>query len=206
MSTFDRNQYDVKINWNRSPGHQVWGKIGVMDATVSSLQKLSFEGGGYAKTKTWVATIGQTFVPSKSFVIDTTFGYSLLDQYGWGPITNQLRPGARRARTNDSDFARAASVVGQRESTLLDRPLEPYRGDPSYTGARKCTKLAGKTILGSAGSTGSHNHGTEFGGTVHGRSISRQPAGCASPDPELYIVRGLPLAHIRGADGHPWAT
>lgn len=85
VSTFDRNQYDVKINWNRSPVHQVWGKIGVMDATVSSLQKLSFDGGGYAKTKTWVATIGQTFIPSKSFVIDTTFGYSLLDQYGYGP-------------------------------------------------------------------------------------------------------------------------
>ncbi len=46
VSTFDRNQYDVKINWNRSPGHQVWGKIGVMDATVSNLQKLSFDGGG----------------------------------------------------------------------------------------------------------------------------------------------------------------
>ncbi len=40
LSTFDRNQYDVKINWNRSAGHQVWGKIGVMDATVSNLQKL----------------------------------------------------------------------------------------------------------------------------------------------------------------------
>ena len=64
ISTFDRNQYDVKINWNRSPGHQVWGKIGVMDATVSNLQKLSFDGGGLGKTKTWVATIGQTFTLS----------------------------------------------------------------------------------------------------------------------------------------------
>ena len=45
---------DVKINWNRSPGHQIWGKIGVMDATVSNLQKLSFDGGGLGKTKTWV--------------------------------------------------------------------------------------------------------------------------------------------------------
>ena len=29
-----------------------------MDATVSNLQKLSFDGGGLGKTKTWVATIG----------------------------------------------------------------------------------------------------------------------------------------------------
>ena len=50
ISTFDRNQYDVKVNWNRSPTHQVWGKIGVMDATVSNLQKLSFDGGGLGKT------------------------------------------------------------------------------------------------------------------------------------------------------------
>src|SRR3989475_1956902 len=85
LNTFDRNQYDVKINWNRSPVHQIWGKIGIMDATVSNLQKLSFDGGGLGKTKTWVATIGQTFTPSRSFVIDTTVGYSLLDQWGYGP-------------------------------------------------------------------------------------------------------------------------
>src|SRR2546427_387648 len=85
LNNFDRNQYDVKINWNRSPVHQIWGKIGVMDATVSNLQKLSFDGGGLGKTKTWVATVGQTFTPSRSFVIDTTVGYSLLDQWGYGP-------------------------------------------------------------------------------------------------------------------------
>ena len=37
LSTFDRNQYDVKINWNRSPVHQIWAKIGVMDVTVAGI-------------------------------------------------------------------------------------------------------------------------------------------------------------------------
>ena len=172
MSTFDRNQYDVKINWNRSPGHQVWGKIGVMDATVSSLQKLSFDGGGYAKTKTWVATIGQTFIPSKSFVIDTTFGYSLLDQYGWGPDygTNYgLELGV--PGTNGPDIRQSGMPVwgnGMSAQGSTDS-WNPYtRYDPSFTANANITKLWGSHSfrLGAAIDRQAMNHWQpEFGGT-----------------------------------------
>ena len=172
VSTFDRNQYDVKINWNRSPVHQLWGKLGVMDATVSSLQKLSFDGGGYAKTKTWVATIGQTFIRSQSFVIDTTFGYSLLDQYGWGPDygTNYgLQLGV--PGTNGPDIRQSGMPVwgnGMSAQGSTDS-WNPYtRFDPSYTLSANATKLWGTHTfrLGAAIDRQAMNHWQpEFGGT-----------------------------------------
>ena len=162
----------MKINWNRNPVHQLWGKIGVMDATVSSLQKLSFDGGGYAKTKTWVGTIGQTFIPSKTFVIDTTFGYSLLDQYGWGPDygTNYgLQLGV--PGTNGPDIRQSGMPVwgnGMSAQGSTDS-WNPYtRFDPSYTANANITKLAGKHTLrfGAAIDRQAMNHWQpEFGGT-----------------------------------------
>jgi hypothetical protein len=172
VSTFDRNQYDVKINWNRSPGHLLWGKIGVMDATVSSLQKLSFDGGGYAKTMTWVGTVGQNFIPSKSFVIDTTLGYSLLDQYGWGPDYGKnygLELGV--PGTNGPDIRQSGMPVwdnGMSAQGSTDS-WNPYtRFDPSYTASANITKLAGKHTLrlGAAIDRQAMNHWQpEFGGT-----------------------------------------
>jgi hypothetical protein len=172
ISTFDRNQYDVKINWNRRPGHQIWGKIGIMDATVSNLQKLSFDGGGLGKTKTWVATIGQTFTPSSTFVIDTTIGYSLLDQWGYGPDygTNYgLEVGV--PGTNGPDIRQSGMPVwgnGMSAQGSTDS-WNPYtRFDPTYTVAANVTKIAGAHSFrfGAAVDHQSMNHWQpEFGGT-----------------------------------------
>jgi hypothetical protein len=172
ISTFDRNQYDVKINWNRSPGHQVWGKVGIMDATVSNLQKLSFDGGGLGKTKTWVATLGQTFTPSASFVIDTTIGYSLLDQWGYGPDygTNYgLELGV--PGTNGPDIRQTGMPIwtnGFSAQGSTDS-WNPYtRFDPTYTAAANVTKLSGRHSFrfGAAVDYQSMNHWQpEFGGT-----------------------------------------
>ena len=171
-STFDRNQYDVKVNWNRSPGHQIWGKIGVMDATVSNLQKLSFDGGGLGNTKTWVGTIGQTISASRSLVIDTTFGYSLLDQWGYGPDygTNYgLQVGV--PGTNGPDIRQSGMPVwgnGMSAQGSTDS-WNPYtRFDPTYTTSANVTKLAGAHSIrfGGAVDHQAMNHWQpEFGGT-----------------------------------------
>ena len=171
LSTFRRNQYDVKINWNRSPVHQIWGKIGVMDATVSNLQKLSFDGGGLGKTKTWVATIGQTFTPSRSFVIDTTVGYSLLDQWGYGPdygtnygLTLGV-PGTNGPDIRQSGMPFWGNGMSAQGSTDSWNPYTRY--DPTYTAAANVTKLARAHSLrfGAAVDHQSMNHWQpEFGG------------------------------------------
>jgi carboxypeptidase family protein len=147
VSTFKRNQYDVKVNWNRSSTHQVWGKLGLMDATVSNLQKLSFDGGGLGKTKTWVGTIGQTFTPNRSFVIDATAGYSLLDQGGHGPDygTNyglELGiPGTNGPDIRQSGMPFWSNGMSAQGSTDTWAPYTRF--DPSYSAAANVTKLAG---------------------------------------------------------------
>ena len=172
-NTFDRNQYDVKINWNRSAGHQVWGKIGIMDAAVSNLQRLSFDGGGLGKTLTWVGTIGQTFTPSSSFVIDTTFGYSLLDQWGYGSDygTNyglELGvPGTNGPDVRQSGMPLWVNGMSAQGATSGDT-WNPYtRFDPTYTAAANVTKLAGAHSFrfGAAVDRQAMNHWQpEFGG------------------------------------------
>ena len=172
ISTFDRNQYDVKINWNRSAAHQIWGKIGVMDATVSNLQKLSFEGGGLGNTKTWVATIGQTFTPSPSLVIDSTVGYSLLDQWGHGPDygTNYGLdlgvPGTNGPDIRQSGMPFWGNGMSPQGSTDSWNPYTRF--DPTYTAAANVTKLAGAHSFrfGAAIDHQAMNHWQpEFGGT-----------------------------------------
>lgn len=147
VSTFKRNNYDVKLNWNRSSVHQIWGKIGLMDATVSNLQKLSFDGGGLGKTKTWVGTVGQTFTPNRSMVIDATLGYSLLDQGGHGPDygTNfglELGvPGSNGPDIRQSGMPVWGNGMSAQGSTDSWNPYTRF--DPAYTAAANVTKLAG---------------------------------------------------------------
>jgi hypothetical protein len=172
ISTFDRNQYDVKINWNRSSTHQIWGKIGIMDATVSNLQKLSFDGGGLGRTMTWVGTLGQTFTPSSSFVIDTTFGYSLLDQWGYGPDygTNyglELGvPGTNGPDIRQSGMPYWGNGMSPQGSTDSWNPYTRF--DPTYTAAANFTKVARAHSFrfGAAIDHQAMNHWQpEFGGT-----------------------------------------
>ena len=147
VSTFKRNQYDLKLNWNRSPSHLIWGKLGLMDATVSNLQKLSFDGGGLGNTKTWIGTIGQTFTPSRTLVIDTTIGYSLLDQGGWGPDygTNyglELGvPGTNGPDIRQSGMPFWGNGMSAQGSTDTWNPYTRF--DPAYTAAANASKHAG---------------------------------------------------------------
>ena len=38
-----RDNYDVKVNWNRTSAHQIWGKFSMMDASVQDLFYLPFD-------------------------------------------------------------------------------------------------------------------------------------------------------------------
>ena len=124
---FDRNQYDVKINWNRSPAHQIWGKIGVMDATVSNLQKLSFDGGGLGKTKTWVGDDRPDLHAQPIARHRHDLRLFAPRPVGVRPgLRHQLRPGARRARHERPGHPpeRHAGLGQRHERAGLDRQLE----------------------------------------------------------------------------------
>ena len=89
-----RNNVDVKINWNRTSTHSIWGKYGLMDAEVSCVFALGEAGGGnlcdgpgggVGTTLVQLANIGHTWVLSPGFLIDGTIGYSRMGQDVVGP-------------------------------------------------------------------------------------------------------------------------
>jgi hypothetical protein len=84
----DRNNYDFKVNWNRSSGHQIWAKYGRMDALVTCDFALGQAGGtglcdtgaGTGDTTVQMATVGHTWTMRQNVMMDGTFGFNRFDQ------------------------------------------------------------------------------------------------------------------------------
>ena len=84
----NRNNLDAKVNWNRSDKHQIWVKYSVMDALVHGDFGLGEAGGGClcdggvgdGHTLVQLATIGQTYTVSPTFLIDGTLGWTRFGQ------------------------------------------------------------------------------------------------------------------------------
>jgi outer membrane receptor protein involved in Fe transport len=93
-NSFDRDNYDVKINWHPSPRHAMFGKYSQMNAFVGGTVALGDAGGpalgtkgngpiGY--TRVPIATVGHTWTVSPTFLIDGAFGFNRYDQPVVGP-------------------------------------------------------------------------------------------------------------------------
>ncbi len=84
----NRDNFDTKINWNRTPTHTIWGKWSIMDAQVTGEFGLGAAGGsclcdggtGTGDTVVNVGTIGQTWVISPTFLMDTVIGFTRMGQ------------------------------------------------------------------------------------------------------------------------------
>lgn len=86
-----RNQYDIKVNFNRTENHSIWGKYSLLDANVTAPPLLgpAVAGGiggdpGTGHTFQQLATIGHTWVLSPHVVIDGNVGYTRMSQYVLG--------------------------------------------------------------------------------------------------------------------------
>lgn len=83
----DRHNYDLKVNWNRTAAHQLWGKYSHMNALVDDLFTFpmgSADGDG-GDTKVHLITGGQTWSLGKSLLLDSSLGVSLFDQFCSSP-------------------------------------------------------------------------------------------------------------------------
>jgi hypothetical protein len=84
----NRNNYDLKINWNKSAKNQIWGKYSVMNALVHGDFGLGAAGGGClcdggvgdGHTLVQIAGIGQTYTVSSNFLIDGNLGWTRFGQ------------------------------------------------------------------------------------------------------------------------------
>lgn len=89
LRTTDRKNYDLKINFNRSSAHQIWGKYSYMDAVVDD--RTYFLGpdpnsdGDGGITGVTQFTTGSTWTLGATAVWDATFGFSRQKQDVLGP-------------------------------------------------------------------------------------------------------------------------
>ena len=88
----DRQNYDVKMNWNRTSTHQLWVKFSHMHAIVDDLTNYlgpdpNATGDG-GNTKVYQLTTGQTWTLSPTLLMDGTFGFSRQKQEVLGPDFN----------------------------------------------------------------------------------------------------------------------
>ena len=146
--TADRDNYDVKVNWNRNTSHQMFAKFSTMQAKVSNLYFMGVDEGGLGDTNAYVATVGHTWSVSPTMLVDGNFGMNWQDQTAAGSDfgTNYGSETFGIPGTNGPDprqsgmpgFNVGLSAIG---NTATWHPLE--RHEKSYTITSNLTKLAG---------------------------------------------------------------
>ena len=81
----DRDNYDVKLTWQRSGAHSVWGKFAMLDAEVVDNFQLGFDNGSLGDTRVYVATAGHTWTLGPTLILDGNFGANIQNQTVTGP-------------------------------------------------------------------------------------------------------------------------
>ncbi|MPY87914.1 MAG: hypothetical protein GEU99_08340 [Luteitalea sp.] len=110
----DRHNVDLKINWNRTSAHQVWGKFSHMSALVDDLFTFPIgsadDDGG--DTKVFQVTAGQTWTLGPTLLLDSAFGASSNDvnvtspDFGLGMLGLDLGiPGTNDQGAGDPRYA-----------------------------------------------------------------------------------------------------
>ena len=158
--TVDRDNYDMKLNWNRTTSQQIWGKYSFMNATVDDLTNYlgpdpnATGDGGF--TKVWQFTTGTTWTLTPTTMMDITFGFSRQDQDVLGPDFQDGNygidvlgiPGTNDQGTGDPRYAgypqfnTGFSALGNRDGW---NPI--YRDERTYSLAANVTKLKGRHDL-----------------------------------------------------------
>lgn len=147
----DRDNYDVKLTWQRSPSHSIWGKFAMLDAEVTDNFILGFDNGSLGDTRVYVATAGHTWTLGPTLVLDGNVGMNRQDQtvtgadYGKNIGLDLGIPG-----TNDPGDIRASGMptfntgysIGTTPSWM---PL--FRKERSYTFSSALTKVFAKHEL-----------------------------------------------------------
>jgi hypothetical protein len=87
--TVDRDNLDLKLSFQRSSAHSIWGKLAVFDAEVVDNFQLGFDRGSIGDTRTYVLGAGHTWTLSPTMVLDGNVGAQIKDQEVTGPDFGQ---------------------------------------------------------------------------------------------------------------------
>lgn len=158
----NRNQYDMKGNYNVSSKLATWGSYRRMDAPVQGKYPFGALGGdagsvgteGMGDTTTQLVTGGFTYTKSASFILDGVLGYTRMDQAVTIPGLDQNTgldvwhiPGTNggQAYKSDSRYASAPQIDGFGFSWIgFGATWTPvWRHERSYTYQSNFTKVSG---------------------------------------------------------------
>jgi hypothetical protein len=86
-SATDRHNFDAKLNWNRTPAHQIWGKVSHMKALVDDLYTFPMGSGDDdgGDTKVYHVSAGHTWTLTPTLLMDGSYGVAIQDQFVSSP-------------------------------------------------------------------------------------------------------------------------
>jgi outer membrane receptor protein involved in Fe transport len=154
----DRDNYDGKVNWNRTTQHQIWGKFSMMEASVFDLFYLGVDGAGGGDTRTTIYTAGQTWTLSPTLLLDGNVGANVQKQNMRGPdfgtnfgvdvwgIPGLNGAGATGPGSFDLDrysgMPNIQTGLGELGNNATWTPV--WRDERSYTVSTNLTKVSGR--------------------------------------------------------------
>jgi hypothetical protein len=146
----DRNNFDTKINWNRTAKNTIWGKYSIMQATVGCDAAFGKGGGmalcpsgssiGDGTLRTQVSTIGSTYIFSPTFLWDGLLGWTRQGQsitgfdYGNFVARDLGIPGANGNSKDIRDSGAPLIIIAGYTNFLNDTDTRPFFShDMSWT-------------------------------------------------------------------------
>jgi carboxypeptidase family protein len=139
-----RDNYDVKLTFQRTSAHSIWGKFAMLDAEVLDNFILGFDQGSTGDTRNYVVGVGHTWTFSPTMVLDGNFGANIMNQTVTGPDYGRhygLDVGL--AGTNGPDIRQSGLPQIANGYTLGTTPnwMPLFRNDRSYTVSSALTKV-----------------------------------------------------------------
>ncbi|MDP3000400.1 MAG: carboxypeptidase regulatory-like domain-containing protein [Bryobacterales bacterium] len=156
---YNRNNYDIKGNWNASPKLVIWGKLSRMGAPVTGKHIFGDMVGpnlgtaGIGDVRLNMPTFGFTHTFSPTFMMDAVFGYTRHDQdvlgtgqgKNWGLDVFKI-PGTNGGRqyANDMRYSGVPQIAtGFTDWGLTETWLPLERRERSYTSPVNFSKIRG---------------------------------------------------------------
>jgi hypothetical protein len=140
----DRDNYDLKLSWQRSASHQVWGKFATLDGDVVDNFILGFDNGSRGDTRVYVATAGHTWTLSPTLLLDGNFGANIQNQEVTGPdYGTNIGLDLGIAGSNGTDIRQSGMPYFDNGYAIGTTPnwMPLFRKERSYTFSTALTKI-----------------------------------------------------------------
>ena len=140
----DRDNYDLKMTWQRNASHSMWGKLAMLDAEVIDNFSLGFDEGSLGDTRVYVVGLGHTWTLSPTLVLDGNFGANIQNQQVTGPDYGEdLGLGLGIRGSNGTDIRQSGLPFFQAGYDIGTTPnwMPLFRKERSYTFSTAVTKV-----------------------------------------------------------------